>query len=173
MITDQLIERAVELWCRALKRPSHDNGDKTKNGFMAQALSDMLLDKQMEGITDYDARIEKFRAALIERLKAQRRERGDNWSFHLGTDYNPDPMLADAAMEAGIPSQAFSYKSTVYCYGGCVSAAFGYGVIPVNHYPMGDGDWLITTLRDDSTDIGKVIDAVKRGVLMLPVEHWP
>jgi hypothetical protein len=36
--SDQLLERAVELWCRALARPKFNNGDGSVAGFLAQHL---------------------------------------------------------------------------------------------------------------------------------------
>ncbi len=40
-VSDIIIERAVELWCRALRKPKFDNGDNSDAGFFTTGLAYM------------------------------------------------------------------------------------------------------------------------------------
>lgn len=180
-VPDIIIDRAVELWCRALARPRFDNGDSSTNGGFAMALHIINAGRDRDQV-NYGEAIERFRRILSAQLKEARDKNGQptgrqgpngpefyRLERHLGTDH-PDPALAKAATEAGVPHSAFSWKSTVSFYDdGCVSASFGYGAPHFNHYPLSDGSWLVCQLRGE--DMPKIIAAVESGVLDLPVER--
>lgn len=174
---DIIIERAVEIWCRALARPRHDNGDNSEHGFMATGLAGMVLEQQLAKRDDYPGAIARFRTILTEKLKWLRDHDGEPtgrqvhgrpetvyFDRSLDTDYNPDPVLAEAANAAGVPLRAFSWKSHVSFYDeNCVGASFGYGAPYNYHYPLSDGRWLICRLRGE--DMPKIIKAVEVGML--------
>ena len=177
-IPDIIIERAVELWCRALRRPDHDNGDRSFAGVLGAAIGNTVAERQIAAIPDYAAAIEVFRAALVERLKYKRDHEGEptgeqnsngsprmHWlSCSLNTDYHPDDDLAFAADKAGIPHSAFSIKSRVSFYDAShVSAAFGDAAVPLCHFPLPDGRWVITRLSGD--DMPLILQAVQDGRL--------
>lgn len=159
---DHLIERAVELWCRKLRRPVHDNGDSSERGLMTEGIAGMLTDSQIAKVEDYPAAIEKFRGALIVRLKFMREHDGEpsgetdqygpvhhRFDRFLSVDYNPDPDLAHAAQTAGIPARAFSWKSSVYVDNDHVQTSFGYAAPYWYHYRLDDGSWLVCQLRGE------------------------
>ena len=77
----------------------------------------------------------------------------------LDVDYGPCKELANAADKAGIPKSQFSCKSTVSMHDNHVSTSFGYGAENINHYPLSDGSWLLTTLS------GSDMDKVKQSAL--------
>lgn len=176
-VPDIIIDRAVELWCRALRRPVFDNGDNSLNGLFTAGLGGMLQDQAIAKVDDYDAAIERFREILSAKLKFLRDHNGEPdgtegkygpncYYFRrtLGTDYHPEPILADAATEAGVPHRAFSVKSTVHFFGdNYVSASFGYGAPDQYHYPLSDGSWLICQLTGN--DMPTIIKAVEAGLL--------
>ena len=157
---DRIIERAVELWCRKLHNPVFDNGDDTPQGFLSEGLAAMVIENDKEKMPDREAQIERFRKALVLNLKAIR-DRDDYFPLWLDVDYGPCKELAEAAETAGIPHSQFSCKSSVSMLDDCVSTSFGYGAERVNHHPMPDGRWLITTLT--RSDISKVIDDAMDG----------
>lgn len=176
---DILIERAVELWCRMLKRPVFDNGDSSMTSGMASVMAGMNNSHNMAQVDDYDAAIERFREILTKRLKFLRDHNGEPtgkmsdrghgperyWFSHsLSCDYHPDCELAEAAAEAGIPESAFSWKTDVTFYGtDCVSVSAGYAAPSLHHYPVLDGQWLVCELQ--GRDMPKIIDAVRNGRL--------
>jgi hypothetical protein len=175
-IPDHIIERAVEIWCRALRQPKHDNGDNSATGAMVNVLHTSNMHHDLSKVDDLDAAIERFRTILIEKLKFLRENdrkpsgKTDKYgpvSYYfrhgLGCDYNPDITLAEAAAEAGVPESAFSWKSDVYMYPDYVRAAFGYAAKDTNHYPLGDGGWLICELSGQAMPL--IIEAVKAGRL--------
>lgn len=184
-IPDLIIERAAELWARALAKPEFDNGDSSFAGFMAKDMAEQLVAHEA-GKSDLAAAIERFRAQLAEDLKFQRDHEGEktgrivyegkpgqyeetyHLSHFLSCDYGPDRTLSEAAQKAGVPARLFSWKSTVIINHDHVSASFGYGAEDVNHYPLPGGGWLITTLRGE--DMPVVVEAVLAGKLDLPVE---
>lgn len=182
-ISDQLIDRAVELWCRALHNPSYDNGDGSGVGVMAEGLAASNAAHARDKMEDYAEAVSKFGRLLSTRLKFLRdnegkprpadeierdKARGATYAAEtywletiLSSDYGPGRLLSEMADLAGIPHSAFSYKSTVRFDHTSVSASFGYGAEHRQHYPMPDGGWLITTLS--GSDIDKVIEAVAEG----------
>ncbi|MRX32778.1 hypothetical protein [Aminobacter sp. MDW-2] len=172
-VPDIIIERGVELWCRALRAPRFDNGAPS---FMASGLAAINSETAIAKVDDYGAAIERFRAILTERLKFLRDNAGkptgkesqygpetyhfDRW---LSVDYGPEKNLAEAATAAGLPTKAFSWKSTVTLLSNSVCASFGYGAEDRYHYPLKDGSWLICDLRGG--DMPAIIKAVEDGRL--------
>src|ERR1700722_18978983 len=120
MIPDRIIERAVELWCRALRRPEFDNGDESPRGDLASLMAGLKAEKDTPN--DVDARIEMFRVELTRRLKSfrdrdRKKDEGGNmvhFPGYLATDYGPGQILADAANAVALPLSLFPWKSTVY-----------------------------------------------------------
>lgn len=177
-VTDEIIDRAVDLWCRSLRSPKFDNGDNSFAGVLGGALQAHLAEVQTAKVHDFDAAIERFREALAGRLKLCRDRSGEldggkhpdgsssTYYFNrsLGVDYGPDRDLAAAAEAAGIPRSAFSIKSRVSFYGdNYVSASFGYGQEETNHYPLPDGRWLVCKLSGGQMPL--IIQAVLDGRL--------
>lgn len=174
IVPDVIIDRAVELWCRALRQPKHDNGDNSVTGFMTLGLVGMTVDAELAKIDDLEARIEKFRQALAERLKFMQANDGEptgkqggpeNYYFDrfLSVDYGPDPDLRFAADIADIPHSLFSWKSTVQIHATHVCSSFGYGAEYIYHYPLTDGSWLVCRLSGD--DMPMITKAVEAGLL--------
>lgn len=174
---DVLIERAVELWCRALRQPKHDNGDKSVRGFFTGALAGLNADAALAKVDDYGAAIERFRSELVTTLKFQRDNEGKPTGKQLNygpelyrlerslrVDYHPCAVMHDAAKKAGVPLSAFSWKSSVSIWDDdCVTSSLGYGAKDKNHYPLSDGSWLICELRGG--DMPAIIKAVEQGRL--------
>ncbi|MFC3074963.1 hypothetical protein [Shinella pollutisoli] len=135
----------------------------------------------------YFAAIERFRKILFERLCFLRDHHGEptgaktdwgsdelyNLPRNLSADYDPDRELARAASEAGIPRQAFSWKSSVSFWDDtCVTARFGYAAPDLHHYPLSGGRWLICRLHGE--DMPTIVAAVEAGTLGgLTVEPAP
>jgi hypothetical protein len=175
---DIIIERAVELWCRALAHPRFDNGDTGSNGGLVMALATINAGAAIDKAGDFSAAIERFRTILTDKLKWNRDHHGETtgttspsgraetvyFDRHIGADYGPCKILADAATEAGIPHGAFSWKSDVSLYqDDCVVARFGYAAESVYHYPLKDGRWPICELS--GRDMPKIIAAIEDGML--------
>lgn len=184
-VTDLLIERAVELWCRALRSPKFDNGDNSERGFFAAGLAGINSDTAVAKVDEFDQAVERFRKILVDKLKFLRDHDGQPTGEHgqhgprhyyfdgcLSTDYQPDKDLAEAATEAGVPYKLFSWKSSVNLYSpGAVCSSFGYGAPAVYHYPLDRGRWLITMLRGE--EMPSIIKAVEEGRLPeFQVEEW-
>lgn len=176
IVPDNIIDRAVELWCRALRLPRHDNGDDSARGFMTLGLVGMTVDAEMAKMNDLDERIERFRQALAERMKFTQANDGqptgkqgqhgpETYYFDrfLSVDYGPDPDLRFAADIADIPYSLFSWKSTVQIHATHVCSSFGYGAGYLYHYPLTDGSWLICRLSGD--DMPTITKAVEAGLL--------
>lgn len=176
-VSDVIIERAVELWCRALRNPKFNNGDNSEAGFFTAGLAYMTADTAA-GETEVDKAIERFREALVTNMKFLRDHDGEptgrqneygrpeTYYFDacLSTDYHPDENLRRAADQAGIPHKLFSWKSSVNVYDpAAVCAKFGYAAPDFYHYPLSGGRWLITQLR--GRDMPLIIKAVEEGRL--------
>ena len=159
-ISEVIVNRAVELWCRKLNMPKFDNGDDSTTGIMSMMLATLNIHNDKDEISDMLKRIEVFRKELTEAINKSYNDSG-YYNSYLSVDYGPDKILHDAAVIAEIPSSQFSCKSTVSFSSDCVTTSFGYGAEGVNHFPLPDGRWLITTLR--GSDINKIITQVMNG----------
>lgn len=159
-VTDQIIQRAAELWGRKLHNPAFDNGDNSAAGGMTHMLATMNIQSAKGDVGDIVKSVEMFKKELVKSLIAAR-ESGEYFPTWLDTDYHPCKELAEAAGKAGIPGSLFSCKSSVSMYEDSVGTSFGYGAGTVYHYPLPGGKWLITSLRGE--DISKIIDLVVSG----------
>jgi hypothetical protein len=176
-ITNKIIMRAVELWCRKLLNPKFDNGDDSDTGCMTHMLATINIQNDKNRIPDLSASIEKFRTVLTEKLIQLRDNpaEGEYFNTYLDVDYRPCLILAEAADIAGIPHSMFSCKSSVSMdryfpeATGRVSTSFGYGAPHIYHYPLPDGRWLMTSLNGE--DINLVInDVMVNNNLGLPID---
>ncbi len=188
-IPDEIIERAVELWCRLLKAPRFDNGDPGSG--LASFMAEGAASRDAGKTGDFDAAVERFRTALVERLKFLRDHEGEKtgekeyvghpgerdtiylFPSWIGSDYGPDATLRWAADKAGVPHTAFSWKTDVHMGPRWVRGKVGYTAPDRYHYPLPDGRWLITGIsaREGEEDFAKVIEAVIDGRLDLEVEY--
>lgn len=179
-VSDLILERAAELWVRALIAPKFDNGANNTASLMAGVLTDQMAAKIVAD-ADYPAALERFRVALVADLKRQRDHAGEPdpgregsviyLTQSLGTDYGPDRTLAAAAEIAGLPTTVFPWKSLVSFYGGeSVCAEFGYRGAPAYHHPISGGRWAITSCALFGPDRAIILAAVENGTLALKVE---
>lgn len=151
-----------------------DNGDSSPTGGMTMLLATANASTAAGHVDDLEAAIERFRNILANKLKYARDFAGEltvgdsgpthiYFDRYLGSDYGPGRQLSEAADEAGVPKNLFSWKSDVYIDDDHVAAKFGYGAAPVYHYPMPDGSWLVCALS--GPDISKIKAAVADGRL--------
>ncbi|TMP51432.1 hypothetical protein [Pseudoalteromonas sp. S1688] len=159
--TNILIEKAVDIWCNALKNPRFDNGDSSLTGAMTNSMANELIGKAIENEPDLDKKILFFKEYLTADLIEKSKNEASYFWASLSCDYGPDKNLQLAADKAGIPYNLFSAKSNVYINETFLEAKFGYGVNNTCYYPLPDGRWLKTTLRGD--DMEKVINSVMDG----------
>lgn len=159
---EEIIKRAVDLWCKKLKAPTYDNGDKSLQGVLGQGLAAININHAMKGVDDLDAQIEKFRIALTESITNEA-SKDEYFYGELSVDYHPCRLLAEAGKIAGIPDRLFSIKSRAMIEDNYVSTSFGYGVANQNHYPLPDGRWLITTLKGSADDMSKILTHAMTG----------
>ena len=155
--TDRMIEKAVDIWCEQLWSPSFDNGDSSANGAFTSGLVDMLTESIMSKIDNMEERVEIFRKSLTKSLIESRVE-GEYFDGYLSVDYDPCPLLAEAAKEADIHPKLFPCKSNVDIRGGFLWHSFGYGAKQVNLFPLENGAWLETTLNGSDEEVKKLCD---------------
>jgi hypothetical protein len=150
---ENIRRRAITLWQDILRGPKYDNGDKSAMGGLGMALAFQLASKH----TPTEEQIAAFGEALFTALSTP--DEYGVYPYGLHVDYHPDRVLGDAADAAGINPSRFSIKTGMWINHGFVSISEGYGAESVNHYPLEDGRWLVTTLS------GSDIDKVKEYVL--------
>jgi hypothetical protein len=151
-----IIDRAVELWKRALGAPKYQN---ERPGEETLPLASMLASMTPKNNTP-DV-LEAFGAALKASLLVEDPENGWYGKTYLRVDYDPDRTLAAAANTAGL-EMTFPWKTTMHIDEDKVSFSIGYGAPDQHHYPLPDGRWLVTTLRGD--EMPKIIERVAAGV---------
>ena len=169
--SDQIIVRAAELWSRAIVDGQWDNGDTSLPGVMVKTL---VTQNRGHAIDTTGLEIQKlakqFRAAFIEVVIAMRDAvRDGRESFfrgHCRCDYSPDATLVEVCTKAAVDPILLPCKSDTWLYSGHVHVRFGYGDRSMNHYPLGDGRWLVTSLAgNDDNDMAPIIQAVLEGRL--------
>lgn len=159
-ISNNLVDRAVDLWCKALLNPFFDHGDNGEVGAMTAALGEINISAELKNEPNLSAKIEVFRKDLTARIKEQLSSNSRRYVY-LETDYAPSGLLSESARAAGIPGTLFSIKSHVSISDDSVSSSFGYSSERCNHYPLSNNRWLVTTLTGG--DIGKIIKLVNLG----------
>ena len=116
-LTEDQISKAAEWWADQVCAPTFDNGDQSPAGAFTMALAMM----NTEAVTD------DRRQAFVDALSAKLHEVNAGSFFVLGVDYSPDPILADAAREAGVNPGNFPWKTTMWFYDdGSVKVSKGY-----------------------------------------------
>ena len=119
-LTDEQIEKAVNWWAERIEQPTFDAGADSPEMKLAEAMAQMLTSTVAEGCT------EKFKNELRSALK---KEDFDPW-HGIHTDYHPDPILFEAAKEAGVNENNFPWKSSMYFRDdGSVQVSLGYGAV--------------------------------------------
>ena len=116
MSSQEAIAAAVEWWANVLSNPAKfDNGDVLSGIFAAWAAKGL---EPLSGST-----LDAFREALTATL-------AESHPWCLGTDYDPDGILREAALSAGIPKHElglrFPCKTMMWLEDGKVSVAHGY-----------------------------------------------
>lgn len=157
--SDQLIEKAVDIWCKKLNDPIFDNGDTSDTGDMSFLLATINIINDKSKVDNMNERIEIFRDTLTRELKRLRDNPSEWFPTWLDVDYGPCKILSDSAKKAGIPESQFSCKSSVAFRENYVSASFGYGAPYINYYPMPSGRWLVTSLTGINSEMDKIIQS--------------
>jgi hypothetical protein len=173
---DEILERAVALWGRAIRRGGWDNGDDSQSGGMAMAMVVINREAALKASgASRQALVAGFEAALLADLKAQRdaaavEGANDYFRGFLNVDYGPDAVIGRACEASGMPVMLLPVKSSVYVAHDYVEVRFGYGDATRYHYPLGRRQWLVTSLRGEEMPV--VIRAVQEGRLpQLQVEN--
>lgn len=108
--------KAAKWWGDRLRgNTHHTNGSDDEGSKMAGILADM-----MSGLVSNDT-ITRFEEILVDKILAEKSEYVD-----LYCDYHPDPLLFEAAKEAGINDMAFPWKTGVKISNGKVRVSDGY-----------------------------------------------
>ena len=87
-------------------RFNQDNGDGSSAGRETMFLANFLSHTAQAEVRDRN--INDFRDYLVSSIVALDRER---YKIHLSCDYDPSPLLAEAAEKAGIDPRCFPCKS--------------------------------------------------------------
>jgi len=130
-LTSEQIAAAVVWWSKAIIKPEFhtlERGAAVREGERAAAFSEILATVAAKPKTE--EQVTAFAKAL-SRLLAERNPR------MLDVDYGPDPILFEAATEAGIPSPgilAFPWKTSMWLDDGKVVVRAGYGAQSVLVY---------------------------------------
>lgn len=115
------IKKAVKWWSKQIQsNKPHDNGDDSPASAMAMVFADM----GRSHVSEEQIRI--FETALEKGIK----EHLEKWEYgnpSIGTDYNPDLVLASAAEAAGISALNFPFKTDMYFRDGEIWVKEGYG----------------------------------------------
>lgn len=125
---------AAAWWANKLCSPTFDNGDPDNPivGIMAMMVSSSTP-------TPTTDQIQKMIQDLAPKIEERLIKVG---GMNLGVDYGPDPILADSAAAAGISSNKFPWKTTMWVYPNYVVVSCGYAAASV--LVWGSDRWLET-----------------------------
>lgn len=117
----QTAQKAARWWADQLRGHAKlDNGDQSETGAMTFVMSRILQSKEKAGQTP--AQVDRFESALAILIY-----KGD-FDF-IDVDYHPDPILEQAADEAGLSlgMASLPWKTTMHIDGDKVTVRCGYG----------------------------------------------
>ncbi len=160
-MTDLMIAKGVDIWCRSLKNPKFDNGDDSHVGALGMSIMSMNCDTEHQKI-NLDDSIEKFRENLSRILMEKKESNGHSFCAWLSCDYGPCKELSNAAEGTGINESMFSIKSSVIIQEDYITSTFGYGSTGVNYYNFG-GKWILLKSRLDPQERDFILSAVLDG----------
>lgn len=109
---------AAQWWAQAVCNPRFDNG----SGDIAGLLAVMVSEQHPVGASE----AQRFAAALAPKLERYAKADSD-YAGCVGVDYGPDPVLGDAAKEAGISRNRFPWKTNMWIRSDLVTVSAGYG----------------------------------------------
>lgn len=166
MLTDsqlRIIDRAVEIWKRALSNPVHDNlseSEKRDSGnFFMLAMNELQTKQACENVPDFEKLLPVLRRKIIEAIEEKTARYPDARTFlTLYVDYGADRILSESASEAAVKVM-WPIKTNMHIEDGRVSFSMGYGRPEVYHYPLAEGHWLICQLSGE--DIKKLTTLTK------------
>jgi hypothetical protein len=145
LIPERIAKRAVEKFTEILRNPTFDNGDSSFGGFLAKSMQEDLAERSPLGDLD------KFRQLLEKHIRCRR------YACRY-IDYGPDYELLLIAEMSGVPVARFPIKTSLSVDAHKFSLRVGYGAEHVYHYPMANGNWLLTTLTGSERDIRLIIE---------------
>ena len=108
MTREIAIKTAAKWWTDKLRqRAPHDNGAKDPSNLLAMMLADILTTPMTED------QLTSFQKALEEGIDHELKENRERRAGLL-CDYGPDLLLQEAAMQAGINTNNFPYKTGMH-----------------------------------------------------------
>lgn len=149
-----IIDRAVAIWKKILSNPMYKNtspGDSDLSSAFAGMMVDMLPKNNTPDILD-------LFGVHLKNCLMNKGEYG--YVNYLRVDYDPDQYLSGAAKEAGLKMN-FPWKTSMFLKNDYVSISYGYGAPRMNHCPLENDKWLVTSLSGD--DMKKVIEKANGG----------
>ncbi len=116
-------KRAAKWWSDHLRHGAPmDNGDTSPNGPMTMMLGTLVQDRMRSQITP--EAIDRFEQELAEIIVE---EAGEYTFMHIGVDYHPDGVLAQAANRARIDVDfALPWKTSMWIEKDRITVSLGY-----------------------------------------------
>ncbi len=157
---EKIVDRAVEIWIRALRNPTYDVGlskDPSPSAGMGLALMHMVAsnlnknNQEEEVLAKFGQELKKL---LMNKQVSVHNPNYVRYIKILDVDYHECETLSQAAKAADL-KMMFPTKTTMHIYDDCVEMKMGYAAPYDRHYPLPDGRWLITSLT--GKDIQHVI----------------
>lgn len=161
---EKIVDRAVELWKRALGAPVYRNtapgspGNTPANDMASLMVAVLPKNNTPEILGAFGSALKKL---LMEKQPYRHNPESADYIRSLGVDYDPDEILDRAAKEAGLKMK-FPWKTNMYIYGDRLMFSTGYAGARMHHYPLPDGRWLVADLSGD--DMDKIIALAASGV---------
>jgi hypothetical protein len=163
-----IIDRAVEIWKRAVRNPTYDmfakndvTSDRTTEVMCASLATMGNKNNKDENV------LQKFGEEL-KKILMTKNENFDSYPRRLDVDYHPCNELQRAAINSGLKVN-FPIKTNMSIGEDSLSFTMGYAAPYVKHYPMPNGKWLLTDLSGE--DVQHVIKHITDGTpLVLTIE---
>lgn len=160
---ERIIDRVCFLWSAALENPKFDNGDTTGSSAFAAGMAAMLPRNSTDDVL---ANFRKeLKAILMEEFTEPPRAGGEpyvHWVTDLACDYGPCNALRTAAERAGLKTQ-FPWKTRMGFDERSIHFGEGYAAPYMYHYPAGDGQWVVTSLRGEHSDVDALVRFAEDG----------
>ncbi len=127
-ITQPQAEAAAKWWADALRNPKFDTlgetrGDQRSDPGGRVAMAEVMATVMAAQQEPNDEAFERFAVALAKALTGIS---ANGYTGHVGVDYGPCAVLADAANTAGLKA-LFPWKTGMNFNDGGVQVSYGYG----------------------------------------------
>lgn len=146
---NEITEIAANWWGDVICNPKFDNGDSGSTGGLGMMLA-LMNTKPVENETKQKF-IKELQERIIKQLQIEIDKGYGRKQMIISVDYHPDQILNDCAIIAGINSNNFPWKTTMWISTNVVCVRYGYSA--PNKYLYSNKEYWSSKIKDTEESI--------------------